>query len=122
VFNSAVDKCSETENAKIQGLCAENLVSHMLNSSPQSRNKLYEKHKTKIQFWINDCDAWVLEHVFRLFHQTRKEPMKDLGQDVDPAQLVANAPLLGDCPNWVHMTREEFLAYIEDRKKKTFGW
>jgi len=118
-FYSSVAGCGKSENCKIQGLCAENLVSHMLNSARDRRNETYRNFKYKIQFWIDHDDAWVLEHIYRLFRRLHisNKPLIDFdGKAVDPVMLARNAPLLSG-EKWQEMERDKFLQFIEERKR-----
>ncbi len=124
VFDKSLDDNYTHKNCKIRGLCAENLISLMLNSSSKKRNSLYVRFKPHIAAWVQDQDCWVLEHVFRLFNtlEKRKTHLLDVseGQEVgvDPGVLAQGSRLFGDKPNWWKGEREEFLQYIEDVKNR----
>lgn len=119
-FYQAIRQCSDQENAKIQGLCAENLVSHMLNSNRDRRNSVFDSFKGKFKLWINHDDAWVLEHVHRLFSRLERigKPLIDLttGEPVNPQGLIREGALAHGIE--FAGSRDRFLDKIERRKRK----
>jgi hypothetical protein len=120
LFEQSVRDNYKHWNCKIRGLCAENLISQMLNSGAETRNKMYKQYKVEIAKWVVDDDCWVLEHVFRLFHTTRDAPITETKQgrkvSVNPNTLAKKSKLLLNVKDWHRLDRETFLSTIEKEK------
>jgi hypothetical protein len=111
MFSTAVHRFHAHPNCQIRGLCAENLVSIITNVGGSMRNHLVADFNQEISSWLLDEDCWVLEHVFRLISNLRK-------QNIEIAQLLSSgvSPLLESTPGWFELDRETFLLQIERRK------
>jgi hypothetical protein len=127
LFFASVHEHYDHESCKIRGLCAENLISLMLNSSNDKCNTLYNRFKKEITRWVCDEDCWVLEHVFRLFHtlDRRKTPLvENLGKrkvKVSVANLAKGSRLLRNAGDWHQLERGAFLELLEDRQEELKG-
>ncbi|HLH91129.1 MAG TPA: DUF4062 domain-containing protein [Xanthobacteraceae bacterium] len=113
VFHNAVRRLYDHANPRIRGLCAENLISVMLNSGHDKRKCLFEAFKPQLCHWLRDEDCWVLEHVFRLFNSLHL-------RRIDATDLLA-APasrLFDDRADWYKLSRADFLRHIERRKRE----
>ena len=96
--------------SKLRGLCAENLFAIMLNASDKDREKCEAEFDEEIRVWLKDEDCWVLEHIFRYFHELQERGagmsrFKDAGLSVLMTGL--------DDP-WGN--REKFLTHIDGKK------
>jgi hypothetical protein len=113
VFHDAVRRLYDHKNPRIRGLCAENLISVMLNAGSDKRKRLFEDFKPQISQWLRDQDCWVLEHVFRLFNSLHL-------RRIDAGDLLAApaSPLFDDRPDWYTLPRADFLRHIERRKRE----
>jgi hypothetical protein len=113
VFHDAVRRLYDHWNPRIRGLCAENLISVMLNSGNDKRKYLFEDFKPQLAHWLRDEDCWVLEHVFRLFNALHL-------RRIDAADLLAEpaSRLFDDRPDWYRLPRADFLRHIERRKRE----
>jgi hypothetical protein len=113
LFHSAVRRFYDSPNCKIRGNCAENLFSHILNSSGSDWSKSLELFDREIRYWLRDQDCWVLEHIFCFFEALHK-------RHVNFEHLLASeqSPLLESAPRWHLFDRQEFLLHIEQRKEK----
>jgi hypothetical protein len=113
VFYESVHRFFDDPNCKIRGLCAENLFSHILNSSGRVRADLIANFEKEIHFWLTDEDCWVLEHMFRFFHTLDK-------RHVDVAVFFPErlSRLLAGAEKWYRLERGQFLLHIERRKEE----
>ena len=116
VFHDAVRRLYDHANPRIRGLCAENLISVMLNSGSDKRKGLFDDFKPQLCHWLRDEDCWVLEHVFRLFNSLHL-------RRIDATDLLAEpaSRLFDDRPDWYRLPRAEFLRHIERRKRELVG-
>ena len=112
LFHDSVRRFHNHKNCKIRGLCAENLIADILNSSSASRDGLLTTFEKEIGVWARDEDCWVLEHVFRLFHT-----LHERGVDVEPLLKDGGSRLFEGTPKWYALDREAFLKKIEQRKE-----
>jgi hypothetical protein len=99
-------------SARVRGLCAENLVSMILTNDGVNL-RLLQDFKSEIEYWLQDEDCWVLEHMYRLIHG-----LKERGADLpvlNNARRVSR--LLHAKPNWFTLSREAFLLHIERQKR-----
>ena len=111
---------------KIRGLCAENLISLLLNSSKPKRSDLMYRFRAQITAWVSDQDCWVLEHVYRLYNTLEKraaiaETQDVKGCDLSAATLSRDSLLLKDRQDWWKISRDDFLRHIEKVKVATAG-
>ncbi len=112
-FADGVHLFYDDPNSKLRGLCAENLVSVMLNANDTRRLELAATFKKEMCFWVKDEDCWVLEHMHRYFHALDK----DILREERVAVLLADASPLCDGLNaWWLEEREPFLRHIEKLK------
>jgi hypothetical protein len=118
-FFKGVNLFYNDRSSKLRGLCAENLLSIMLNASTARRQRLETEFRPQIEHWMKDEDCWVLEHVFRYFHTLhlretgeRRAPSVALAQHCQPSRLLSGMS------NWWMVDRETFLRHIESAKRK----
>ena len=117
-FAHAVRVFYNDPNSKLRGLCAENLVSVLLNANDKRRLELTAAFETELRFWLKDEDCWVLEHVHRFFHALWQRD-KDMLRNEKLAALVGDASRLCDgLGDWWNKDRETFLQHIEERKQE----
>src|SRR6266566_4654820 len=111
MFSRAVHRFHAHPNCRIRGLCAENLVSIIVNVGGSMRHGLLADFSQEISYWLRDDDCWVLEHIFRLISNLRR-------RNIEIAQLLSSgvAPLLENTPGWFELDRETFVLQIEHRK------
>jgi len=96
--------------SKLRGLCAENLFAIMLNASDTHRMAYEVQFDSEIRAWLKDEDCWVLEHIFRYFHELQ-ERGAGMSRFEDAGLSVLLAGL--DDP-WGN--REKFLTHIDGKK------
>lgn len=111
LFLRSVHRFYDNPNCKIRGLCAENLFSHILNSSSRVRTELLAEFEEEIHCWLRDEDCWVLEHIFRFFHTLHKRQF-----DVETLFPTRLSPLLDGASRWFTFDRGDFLLHIERQK------
>ena len=117
-FAAGVRKFYNDPNSKLRGLCAENLVSVMLNANSRRRLDIEAEFTNEMRFWLMDEDCWVLEHVHRYFHTLALRDNAKL-RDENTARLVADASRLCEgLGDWWLQDREKFLTCIEERKEE----
>ena len=109
-FFDGVKRFHNDPVSKLRGLCAENLFAIMLNASDADREKCEAEFDKEIRAWLKDEDCWVLEHIFRYFHelQARGAGMS-LFKDAGLSVLMNGL----DDP-WGN--RERFLTHIDGKK------
>ena len=96
--------------SKLRGLCAENLFAIMLNASDKDREKCEAEFDKEIRFWLKDEDCWVLEHIFRYFHELR-------AREVGMSRFKgAGLSVLVDGLDDPWGNREKFLTRIDGKK------
>jgi hypothetical protein len=113
VFYDSVRRFYNDPNCKIRGLCAENLFSHVLNTSRDARQDRIREFEKEIHYWLADEDCWVLEHVFRVFHTLDRRHV-----DVEIFFPPKLSRLLAGAEKWYQLERGQFLLHIERRKEE----
>lgn len=117
LFGTAVRRFCGDRNSRVRALCAENLIAHIIDRPPSLRRSLLDEFSAAISRWLNDDDAWVLEHVFRLLNTLERDD-----KDFDCGTLFApQMPyLLDGLPRsgWRNLSRAEFLTHIEAQQRK----
>jgi hypothetical protein len=117
LFGKAVHySCADPQsNSRIRALCAENLVSYILERPPNLRKKYLQEFKPEITRWVGDTDCWVLEHIFRLFRALNHDRI-----DVHEFYPPTIPPLLMGLPDngWDTLPRIRFLTHIETRRRQ----
>ncbi len=123
LFHESVRRFYADPNAKLRGLCAENLLSTMLNQRDRDRLALETAFSQEISRWISDEDCWVLEHVHRYMHtlhqRGQNRPAENgapngVGSHFVSAQASRLAVHLGE---WWAVDRQTFLSEIETAKR-----
>jgi hypothetical protein len=124
-FFKGVRTCYREPISRLRALCAENLLSVMLNASDKQRAAYEDQFKDEIERWLVDEDAWVLEHVYRYFHTLQKRAeTEEKGAAFAPSSSVARfmsgkqSPLFAGLGEWWKADREAFLKHIEAQKAK----
>jgi hypothetical protein len=112
-FFEAVRRFHHDPNCRVRALCAENLVSMIVNRGALV-DRLVVQFASEIGVWLCDEDCWVLEHVFRLVHR-----LDERGADLTPLFAGGVSRLFADDPNWYRRDREHFLVHIERRKRES---
>jgi hypothetical protein len=119
LFRDAVKRFYGHESSRVRALCAENLIAYMLDCAPAARERYLEEFDAPVRRWIDDDDAWVLEHVFRLLRRL------DQGKPGCARYFAGQAPyLLQGLPDplpqagWSKLSRADFLAHIERRQRE----
>ncbi len=114
LFEDAVHQFYADPNCRIRALCAENLIAWILSSASAERQQKLNAFEKEIARWLIDDDCWVLEHVYRLFHNLKPSERDGfLAKGVSPLfEQPAN-----DTP-WYEQHREQFLKLIEKNKRK----
>ena len=97
----------------LRGLCAENLLSVILNSSDMQRVKYEAEFEREIRRWLVDEDCWVLEHVYRYFHALHLR-----NANVDGFMSGPQSPLVAGLDKWWAQDRETFHEHIETQKEE----
>ena len=78
LFDDAVQSFSGAQNnPRVRGLVAENVVAAIVEElDSEERGKLIKKWISSLKGWLQDTDAWVLEHMYRLFRElVSKDPL-----------------------------------------------
>lgn len=117
LFRQAIGRFFNHEEPLLRANIAENLAAWILDTIRDKRIELLREFENPITYWLNneDEDAWVLDHVHRLFHQLHKDGHKP--EDV-PLMKVPVSGLLGRDPQWYVVNRREFLLALEERRSK----
>jgi hypothetical protein len=115
LFAEAVRRFYGDGNSRVRALCAENLISYILERPQALRADYLADYKPAIERWLRDDDCWVLEHVFRLLRKLSSD-----GFACDEFFASGRPVLLEGLPNapWHELPRETFLTYIEGRKRE----
>lgn len=128
LFGRAVEKFYQHTNCRIRALCAENLIAQIIELPTYIRNvKIDESYGKYISAWLYDGedknsegesydgDAWVLEHIFRLFQALDGPPQT---YDVTKFFRTEIPDLLAGLPRsgWGKVPRRKFLRRIEKRR------
>ena len=96
--------------SKLRGLCAENLFAIMLNASDEDRENCEAEFDNEIRFWLKDEDCWVLEHIFRYFHE-----LQERGAGMSRFKDAELSVLMNGLDDpWGN--REKFLTHIDGKK------
>jgi hypothetical protein len=96
--------------SKLRGLCAENLFAIMLNASDKDREKCEAEFDKEIRVWLKDEDCWVLEHIFRYFHELQAR-----GAGMSRFEGAGLSVLVDGLDDpWGN--RERFLTHIDGKK------
>ncbi len=110
--------------SKIRGLCAENLLSIMLNGSDKQRVAYEFQFRREIRRWLRDEDCWVLEHVHRYFHALheraqieKKDARYRPSLSIRRFMTGKRSPLTSGLGEWWTQDRQAFLEGIEKEKK-----
>lgn len=120
-FADGVHRFYHDQNSKLRGLCAENLISVMLNANNKHRLQLAAEFETEMRCWLRDEDCWVLEHVHRYFHALARRDQDMLRDDRVAALLAQCSRLCDGLDAWWLVDRERFLRHIEARKQHLRG-
>ena len=108
-------------SSKLRGLCAENLLSVMLNANNKNRLELEARFEREIHFWLKDEDCWVLEHVHRYFNALARRGTDAIGKTMAAALVTDASRLCEGLEDWWQADRERFLSHIETRKRTLRG-
>ena len=108
-------------SSKLRGLCAENLLSVMLNANNEHRLKLEATFEREMRFWLKDEDCWVLEHVHRYFNALARRDKDAFGKTMAGALVADASALCEGLDTWWQADRETFLSHIEERKRTLRG-
>jgi hypothetical protein len=101
------------QSSKMRGLCAENLLSIILNASDKQRASFESQFEPEIRAWLVDEDCWVLEHVYRYFHALHLR-----NANVERFMSGPRSPLVAGLDKWWTHDRETFLEHIETKKEE----
>ncbi len=112
-FFKGVEMFYADTSSKMRGLCAENLLSIMLNSNGKQRINYEARFEREIRWWLKDEDCWVLEHVHRYFHALHERNV-----DVSGFMSGEQSPLVSGLDKWWTAGRETFLEHIENQKEQ----
>jgi TIR domain len=112
-FEDSVHRFHAHPISKIRGLCAENLFSRILNSSPEERARLLLEFNVEIRRWLMDDDCWVLDHVFCFFNKLHRRHL-----DITSFLSGELSPLFSQLPEWYSVERGAFLGHIERRREE----
>jgi hypothetical protein len=116
-FSDGVRAFYNDPSSKLRGLCAENLLSVLLNANNQNRMQLEERFEREIRFWLKDEDCWVLEHVHRYFNALARRGKDAIGKTMAAALATDASRLCDGLDTWWEAKRETFLSHIEERKQ-----
>lgn len=123
LFREAVNRFFNDRNSRVRALCAENLIAYVLDCAPAVRARYLEEFDTAVRRWIEDDDAWVLEHVLRLLKQLDDERPGSCGlyfaDSIPPLMQGLPAPLPQS--GWKDLSRADFLTHIEKRRREILG-
>ena len=116
LFEEAINTFYRHPEPLLRGNCTENLGAWVLDSSPPERAKLLRKFEGVFIYWLRneEEDAWVLDHLYRLFNQLEREGQR---ADFQPLLEGGVSGLLGGDPEWYIIERQEFLLRIEERTR-----
>ena len=103
----------DDQSSKMRGLCAENLLSIILNASDKQRAAFESLFEPEIRRWLVDEDCWVLEHVYRYFHALHLR-----NANLDGFMSGPRSPLVAGLDKWWTQDRETFLEHIETKKEE----
>jgi hypothetical protein len=113
----------DDQSSKMRGLCAENLLSIILNASDKQRTAFESQFEPEIRRWLVDEDCWVLEHVYRYFHalhQRARNEKKDaeclVSASIGRFMSGPQSPLTAGLDEWWAQDRATFLEHIETQK------
>jgi hypothetical protein len=126
-FFKAVRKFYNDPISKMRGLCAENLLSIMLNAGDFQRERYERDFEKEIARWLRDTDCWPLEHVYRYFHALHaraakgNKDRKRVQASIDRFARKRRSRLTRDIGRWWEMNRAEFLSNLDDRKRLEKG-
>jgi hypothetical protein len=122
LFRAAVQRFYAHGNSRVRALCAENLVAYMLDCLPPVRERYLEEFDAAVRRWIEDDDAWVLEHVFRLLRRLDEgEPGCARYFQGDVPYLLQGLAKPLPQSGWSKLARADFLAHIEMRQRGRQG-
>ncbi|MFZ1107912.1 MAG: toll/interleukin-1 receptor domain-containing protein [Rhodomicrobium sp.] len=127
-FFKGVRTCYKEPISRLRALCAENLLSVMLNASDRQRVAYEDEFKDEIERWLVDEDAWVLEHVYRYFHTLHKRAENErkdaaFAPSLSIARFMSGkqSPLFAGLDAWWKAERETVLKHIEAQKAERTG-
>jgi hypothetical protein len=116
LFSDAIRKFYRESEPLLRGDIAENLAAWVLDTVPSRRVDLLNEFEPQLSYWISneDEDAWILDHVYRLFHQLW---LDKLDLTATPLANTRASSLIAGEPAWYTLDRQPFLLRIEDRKR-----
>lgn len=117
-FADAVRTFHDDPSSKLRGLCAENLLSVMLNANNTNRLELEARFDRELRVWLKDEDCWVLEHVHRYFNTLARRGADAIGDTMRAALATDASRLCAGSEEWWKADREKFLTHIEASKQK----
>jgi hypothetical protein len=120
LFRQAIKAFYQHPEPLLRGDIAENLAAWILDTIPSKRAELLAEFEPQIRFWLanEDEDAWILDHVYRLFHELAGEGSN--GENTPLMKAEVSSLLAGD-PIWYSLDRQPFLLRIEERKRQQLG-
>ncbi|HEX4749994.1 MAG TPA: toll/interleukin-1 receptor domain-containing protein [Bryobacteraceae bacterium] len=119
LFGEAIATFYDHQEPLLRGDIVENLTAWILDSPPSKQVDLLKQFNNELKFWLTDenADAWILDHVYRLFHQLW-DGGKGLKPEETPLMQVSVTSLMSGDPVWYTLERQKFLLRIEDRKRQ----
>lgn len=123
LFREAVNRFFNDGNSRVRALCAENLIAYVLDCAPVVRARYLEEFDAAVRRWIEDDDAWVLEHVLRLLKRLDREKPGSCGVYFDGGipPLMRGLPVPLPQSGWKDLSRADFLTHIETRRRGILG-
>ncbi len=117
LFSKAIETFYQHPEPLLRCNVAENLAAWIADTLPSKRMALLQRFEKQVRFWITNEneDAWILDHVYRLFHLLWQEGLK---QEVTGLMDAGVSSLLAGDRVWYTMERQEFLLQIERRKRE----
>ncbi len=116
LFRQAINLFYQHPEPLLRGDIAENLAAWILDTIPSRRVDLLREFEQPLSYWTGneDEDAWILDSVYRLFHQLAREGLK-----AEQTFLVSSkiSSLLSGDPVWYTLDRQSFLLRIEERRR-----
>jgi hypothetical protein len=120
-YELSVAKFYNDDNARVRGLCAENLVPVILNANYEHQAELLTRFNFALHHWAKDKDCFVLDHQHRLYHALHMRAQQHSRQPAVSSFVPKIVSELFESQNddWYIMSRPEFLRLIEEKKYQT---
>lgn len=118
----------KASSSRLRALCAEDLITYILERPPQIQLDLLKRFDQCVDWWIardkegndQEDDCWVLEHIFRLLKtldtNRRNQPQSAYSRYLDSMFTRITSRFLAGISDWRKISRGEFLARIENIK------